>query len=110
VLDRGVQIDAAFADQLEHHDGGERLGVAAEAHLAVAGNPGARGVVADPAVGAADRSQRAREAVLAHQVVQVVLNRRGRGDQSTGGQRADDQVGEKHVRSSFSDRLISFDP
>lgn len=46
-LHRLVELDGALADELQDDSGRERLGVAADAHLAVAGYGGAGGELAD---------------------------------------------------------------
>ncbi|GAA3077565.1 hypothetical protein GCM10020254_22100 [Streptomyces goshikiensis] len=47
-VDRGVEVDLSLADQLQHDHRGERLGGAADPHLAVLRHLRAGGHIADP--------------------------------------------------------------
>jgi len=81
VLDALVEVEAPLLGELQYDDGREGLRVAGDADAAVDRDPaiGAEvahpgGVVADPAVDAANRGERGREPVLVDEGLEALPN------------------------------------
>src|SRR5204862_1600138 len=79
-LDRRVEVDLAFADELQHDHGGEGFGVAADAYIAVDRHRGlvrqvaqTRRVVTDPSTAVPYGGQGSGVPVVAHQAVELRL-------------------------------------
>ncbi len=95
-VDRGVETDLPFTDQLQHDHRGEHLGVAADPHLTVPRHLRAGGQVAHPrgvGTGAArtvlDARQRSGQAIGAHQRAQALLDGIRAGGSGRRGRRQD---------------------
>ncbi len=106
-VDRGVEADLPFTDQLQHDHRGEHLGVAADPHLTVLGYLRAGGQVAHPCgvgTGASltvlDARQRSGQAIGVHQRTQALLDGVRPGSSGRHGRRQDAHRHDAHSHRS----------